>query len=457
MTTEKKPNCGGSETDVCVLVKDTLDQFAFEYCKTCYKTFDSVKIKTLTEKPEKVKKPKRTADERVNAAKIKKEKKEEHLFNHHWYLKDGYPTPGQYTEFGSFSCGGGTTMGFKLAGFNSLGGIEIDPKVAEVYQVNHKPRHFFVQGVKEFTEIIAKEVKTKKKLGVKYNQPSALTDLFNLDVFSGSPPCSSFSMSGDRGEMWGKKKKFREGQTEQVLDTLFFDTIELIGYLQPKTVMLENVKGILAGEAREYVRRINEDFDKVGYYVQHYVLNSGDMGVPQLRERVFFLAIRKDLAENCFNNAQVELFSSYPPINLKFNEPHISFKVATLDFWEDERKPLTPTAAQYYHKVEPGKSFSSVHKDKMLFNWMKLSETKPAPTLACENRDTYFHPTKEGALNDREYLSCGSFPLDFNSLGMDAKWFVGMSVPPIMAAQIATRMKKYWLDVIYQSEYFKGL
>ncbi len=449
MKTEQVPGCCGKKYDQCDIVDETLDQFSFKMCNTCYKTFD---IKKLSAEPTKTKKSKRTAEERVNAPKIKKEKKQEHLFNHHWYLRDGYPKPGIYTEFGSFSCGGGTSMGFKLAGINSLGGIEIDPKVAKVYIENHKPKFFFVEGVKEFKDSI-KNKKGSSLIAFK-NQ---FSELFNLDIFSGSPPCSSFSMSGDRGEMWGKKKKFREGQQEQVLDTLFFDTIELIDILQPKTVVLENVKGILAGEAREYVRRIVSDLDAAGYEVQHYVLNSGDMGVPQTRERVFFLAIRKDFAENCFNGAQESLFSCYPPINLKFNEPHISFKAATFEFWDDERKPLTETAQQYYHKTEPGKSFSEAHTKGSLFNWMKLSATRPAPTLACENRDVYFHPEREGVLNDREYLSCGSFPLDFNSLDQDPKWFVGMSVPPIMMAQIATRMIKYWLDPIYSSEYFKNL
>lgn len=50
-------------------------------------------------------------------------------------------------------------------------------------------------------------------------------ELFNLDIFDASPPCTSFSMSGNREKDWGKEKVFREGQVSQVLDTLFFDTI----------------------------------------------------------------------------------------------------------------------------------------------------------------------------------------------------------------------------------------
>jgi DNA (cytosine-5)-methyltransferase 1 len=145
----------------------------------------------------------------------------------------------------------------------------------------------------------------------------------------------------------------------------------------------------------------------------------------------------------------MELFSSYPPLNMKFTEPLITFEKATKEFWKDERKPLTPTAAQYYDNVEEGKSFSSVHEKGSLFNWMKLARHKPAPTLACENRDCYYHPTIPGVINEREYMVCGSYPLDYDSLGTDPKWLVGMSVPPIMMAQIALRIKENWLDKIY--------
>lgn len=59
-----------------------------------------------------------------------------HLFPYKWYLKDGYPskniTKNNYNVFGTFICGGGSTMGYKLAGFNHLGGVEIDPKISEV-------------------------------------------------------------------------------------------------------------------------------------------------------------------------------------------------------------------------------------------------------------------------------------------------------------------------------------
>ena len=81
-------------------------------------------------------------------------------------------------------------------------------------------------------------------------------ELYHLDILDGSPPCSTFSMSGLREDAWGKEKKFKEGQKTQVLDTLFFDFIALAKRLKPKVVIAENVKGLLLGNAIDYVRRI---------------------------------------------------------------------------------------------------------------------------------------------------------------------------------------------------------
>lgn len=79
----------------------------------------------------------------------------------------------------------------------------------------------------------------------------------------GSPPCSTFSLSGNREKDWGKEKVFREGQTAQVLDTLFFDFIALAKALQPKVVIAENVKVLLMGNASD--EHITDDISQEGY------------------------------------------------------------------------------------------------------------------------------------------------------------------------------------------------
>lgn len=215
--------------------------------------------------------------------------------NYNWTLKDANFTKNKGKVFSCFACGGGSTMGYKLAGFDVIGHNDIDPKMVEVYKENHKPKYSFLESITTFAK--------RKDLP---------KELYELDILDGSPPCSSFSMAGNREKDWGKEKKFREGQELQVLDTLFFDFIDLANELKPKVVVAENVKGLLLGNAKQYVIKIYEAFDKAGYTCQHFLLNASKMGVPQRRERVFFIALRKDLAPKFMEN--VDMFTELPKL-----------------------------------------------------------------------------------------------------------------------------------------------
>jgi DNA (cytosine-5)-methyltransferase 1 len=206
-----------------------------------------------------------------------------HKFPYEWTLKDAVFTKDKGKVFSCFACGGGSTMGYKLAGFDVLGCNEIDPKMMEAYKANHNPKYAYLEPIQDFK--------------LRDDLPQ---ELYSLDILDGSPPCSSFSMAGNRGDDWGKEKKFREGQAEQVLDTLFFDFIDLAKKLQPKIVIAENVKGLLIGEARAYVSRIYEAFDEAGYIVQHWLFDASTMGVPQRRETGFLCCIKKRFGRAIF-------------------------------------------------------------------------------------------------------------------------------------------------------------
>lgn len=162
-------------------------------------------------------------------------------FNYEWRIKDSIFTKDKGTVFSCFACGGGSTMGYKLAGFDVIGCCEIDPRMNDIYVANHNPKINLLMDIRD--------VVAKAKL---HDLPK---ELYQLDILDGSPPCSSFSMAGEREKGWGKEKKFREGQTKQVLDTLFFDFIELAKYLQPKVVVAENVKGLMVGEAKNMCQK----------------------------------------------------------------------------------------------------------------------------------------------------------------------------------------------------------
>ncbi len=354
-----------------------------------------------------------------------------HLFPYRWTLKDANFTKDKGKVFSCFACGGGSTMGYKLAGFDVLGCNEIDPKMMEAYKVNHNPKYSYLEPIQTF--------KLREDLP---------QELYELDILDGSPPCSSFSMAGNREKDWGKDKVFREGQAMQVLDTLFFDFIDLAKKLQPKVVVAENVKGLLLGEAKQYVRQIYREFDLAGYYCQHWLLDASKMGVPQRRERVFFIALRKDLAKPFLK--QMNLFDILPEIKLEFNENGI--KYGEIEDKTDCTETITETQKKHWLRTEKGHCFSEYHEKGHWFNSYKIQPNEICPTvLAGPGNAGIYHYEFARKLNTLEYSYCSTFPTDYNYLENKPKYLMGMSVPPVMTANIAIEIYSQWLSKLARS------
>lgn len=334
-------------------------------------------------------------------------------------LADGYPAKGipyhGRKVFGTFICGGGSTMGYKLAGYEHLGGVEIDPKVAAVYKANHKPKHLYVEDIRAF------------------NQRTDLpAELFSLDLLDGSPPCSSFSMAGSREKGWGKEKVFREGQAHQRLDDLVFTYVDTIAKLRPKVAILENVKGLLAGNAKVYAKEIVKRLRGHGYTVQVFLLNAATMGVPQMRERVFFIA-RKDAA--------------WPDLVLKFDEPPVTYAMI--------RNGLGPTISDHNRTYWNARIKTDMGYDdtaKRLTGKVERWNTKYAHADRVMNACVasagsplidYDNPNH---VSDATFVTSGTFPSDYDFDEMNPKYLIGMSVPPVMTAQIAHQINLQWFN-----------
>jgi DNA (cytosine-5)-methyltransferase 1 len=309
-------------------------------------------------------------------------------------------------------------MGYKLAGFDVLGGVEIDPEMMELYRLNHDPKYSYLMGVQEFKKIPNSQLQK---------------ELFNLDILDGSPPCSSFSMSGSREKAWGEKKKFREGQTDQVLDNLFFDFIDIAAKLKPKVVVAENVKGLVMGNARGYVKQIFKAFDAAGYDCQLFLLNASRMGVPQTRERTFFIATKKSL--------------KLPKIKLEFNEPTISVAKA-LEGLPDQSKLgrlLTEETKALWMRVKPGDALSKAHAKGHRFNAFKIDPLKPSRTLAAGGDANPIHWNEPRRFSTLENARLQTFPDDYNFGKFKDNYVCGMSVPPFMMQRVATEIYKQLL------------
>ena len=343
---------------------------------------------------------------------------QEHKFPYKWNLSDGYPAkgiePNGCKVFGTFICGGGSTMGYKLAGFTHLGGVEIDPKVADVYQDNHKPKHLFIEDIRKFNE--------------RTNLPE---ELYSLDILDGSPPCSTFSMAGSREKGWGKEKVFREGQAMQTLDDLVFVYCETIDKLKPKVFLLENVKGIIQGNAKWYSKEIVRRMEAHGYKVQVFCLNAASMGVPQKRERVFFIGHKKEF--------------DLPKLVLRFNERAVTF--GEIRDRQEQKQDLTLVQKNLWDKQKPSdKTLADVRKEANGFTDNLIGDKDVCPTIISGGK--FLCKASPRWFNQIEFCQCGTYPLDYKFKEIEPKYLIGMSVPPLMTAQIAHQIWIQWLSKI---------
>jgi DNA (cytosine-5)-methyltransferase 1 len=345
-----------------------------------------------------------------------------HKFPYNWRIADGYPAKGIEKHgcrvFGTFICGGGSSMGYKLAGFDHLGGVELDPDVAMCYKHNHHPKYLFNEDIRKFNE--------------RQDLPE---ELYGIDLLDGSPPCSTFSMAGSREDAWGKEKVFREGQAKQVLDDLVFVYCDTIAKLKPKVCLLENVSGLVKGNAKSYAKRICTKLNEIGYNVQVFLLNAAVMGVPQKRERVFFIGARKDLR--------------LPKLNLDFAESPIFFR----DVEDGMGKPITDYAKNAWEHRQPSDRTIADSKERAGmkvsdFNCTYLKRNEiPGTLTATTGHHGKINYHKPVYISNTEAMKIGTFPLDYDTDGkVDIQYLIGMSVPPVMTAQIAHQIWLQWLS-----------
>ncbi len=307
-------------------------------------------------------------------------------------------------------------MGYKLAGFDVLGGVEIDPKMSALYVANLKPKYEYLESVTEFE---------------KRDDASLPPELFDLDVFDGSPPCSTFSTAGKRGKVWGKDKKFREGQAMQVLDSLPMCWARIVLKLRPKVAIMENVTGMMKGDAKGFVREVVAALAAAGYSAQVFQLDASRMGVPQKRQRIFVVARRDDLG--------------LPPLSLDFNEPITTVRQA---FEGIDRSGGTllgkGVTRRVWQQTQPGDTFKHSHPTGAMFTWYKLHPDKPAPTLVATSTTCVWDEPRRLSRNEAQRIQ--SFPDDYDFGKEQATYVCGMSVPPLMTQRLALELRRQWLD-----------
>ena len=342
----------------------------------------------------------------------------EHRFPWKWYLSDlAKVQKNGLTVFSCFSCGGGSSMGYKLAGYDVIGNVEIDPRVMEVYRKNNHPKYPYLMDVRDFLKIPDADLPE---------------ELFHLDILDGSPPCSVFSTAGEREKGWNKEKVFREGQAKQKLDDLFFYFIQIAEKLKPRVVIAENVSGLLKGNAKGYVNEIFKAFEAAGYTTQLFLLNAAFMGVPQKRERCFFIAQRKD--------------QGFPKLKLQFDEKPIVFGEVRTDkgIFVDPQSVAGKMLAKRTRKDKDLADISERIRGKSSGFLQKIDWDNCIAHTNVSGSESYRgYDGMRQSIGDKRNIQ--TFPQDYDFMDQDPNFITGMSVPPVMMAQVSAEVYNQWL------------
>lgn len=289
----------------------------------------------------------------------------------------------------TFSGGGGSCTGYRMAGYRVLYANEFIEEARSTYGANHPTSHLDGRDIRT---VVASEI--LDKIGLAPGQ---------LDLLDGSPPCSSFSMAGKRAATWGKSKAYSDGR--QVTDDLFFEYCRLLAGLQPKVFVAENVAGLVRGAAKGYFKLILAALREAGYIVHAQLLDAQWLGVPQVRQRLFFVGVRHDLIS--------------PPA---FPKP-LPYRYTVRDALPD--------------------ILSAYRDDRGVFGGGAACTNTPAPTVLADSVGT--HWVREGIAETRRKFTIAelkrvcSFPDDYVLTGTYShQWErLGRAVPPLMMKAVA--------------------
>jgi DNA (cytosine-5)-methyltransferase 1 len=356
-----------------------------------------------------------------------------------------------------FSGGGGSSCGYKLAGGDMICVNEFQQVHADTYSANWPDTPVIVKDIKKVTAADIRE-----KIGN-----------VDIDILDGSPPCPPFSMSGTKRKGWGKEK-MAYGFKQERIEDLTFEQVRLVGELQPKVVVCENVKGLTMDYAKDYLNMMLNEFESKGYVVTCKVLNSWKHGVPQKRERVFIVGIRNDVAEKIGIN-WMNISRIYPEPSEE-NKPVIEDAIRDIqsdsinEAESQELCDIMKTSAKYKWLKRLPKNPDKVvsvgddvvgpwydkwiehrrARDKVLperkssfFQSRRVPWNQASHTLSEQGLKTslavHLHPEKDRAYTTYEAIRLMTLPNDYKQTGSlnDRLARIGLMVAPICLKQLA--------------------
>lgn len=369
---------------------------------------------------------------------------------------------------------GGSSLGYRMAGFRVAYANEFVPIAQDSYRANADPS----------TVVDGRDVKQVKPTDI---LKACGLRAGELDVLDGSPPCQAFSTAGKREKGWGKDREYEHGAKQRNED-LFFEYIRLRDGLKPRVFVAENVSGLVKGAAKGYFLEILAAL-KNGYRVVAPLLDAQWLGVPQARQRIVFIGVRDDLGTDPpvpaplpyhYSVRDALPWLSGAKLITAGNERHT--EAGRRPTWSADRLPsptimATAAGASYliegrkinngdvvpenvgasiegyaiekeWDKLNPGQA-----SDKY-FNLVRPSADAPCPTITSAGvgvGDLYApggvasvtHPTEKRKFSILEVKRLCSFPDDFKLEGTYVQQWerLGNSVPPLMMRAVAETLR----------------
>ena len=239
----------------------------------------------------------------------------------------------------------------------------------------------------------------------------------DIDVVVGGFPCQDFSLAGKRRGLTVKR-----GQ-------LYLSMAKVIEMKRPRVFLAENVKGLLSWENGLAIKTITEDFAKLGYEVDYRLLHTADFGVPQTRERVIIVGVRKDLG------LRIEWAEpTHSDGGANGLKPWATLREAIGDIEDEERQKGLPNFGYSKAKLIEGTQGNNITK-----------ADRPAPTMRAEHHGNIeFHYKLPRRLSAREAARIQSFPDDFEFVSSvtDTYRQVGNAVAPVFGWHLAQMLKR---------------
>ena len=340
-----------------------------------------------------------------------------------------------------FAGAGGLDMGFTKAGFDIKLSVEIEKKYCSTLMKNHPNLNVNQGDIQDYDK-------------VSIYKAANLKEMEEVDIIIGGSPCQSFSTAG-------KRKAFDDPRGKAMIKYA-----EIIEEIQPKAFLIENVRGLLSAALKH--RKTNERGEEFpplsieeqpgsalkfllskfsNYNVEVDLLNSAMYGVPQKRQRVFIVGIRKDLDKS---------FEFPEPTHNKDGsdgkKKWISVMEAFSDLGEIEKHDYLEYSAERlkYMKMIPSgggnwrdlpeevveKAMGGAYKSSggRVGFFRRLKKDEPSPTLLTspiQKSTNLGHPFEDRPLSIQEYKRIQGFPLDYNLSGTlyDQYTQIGNAVP----------------------------